>query len=90
MAQWQRRYGLDPRVLGRSITLNGQTYQIAGVLSERFSLPREVLPTLGRAEQSEILVPLPTGANAATIRSREDYNIMGKLNPVTVQQRSRR
>ncbi|HEV8146493.1 MAG TPA: ABC transporter permease, partial [Bryobacteraceae bacterium] len=84
---WQRRYGRDPKVLGRSITLNGQTYQIAGVLSERFSLPREVLPTLGGAEQAEILVSLPLASNAATIRTREDYNIMGKLKPgVTVQQ----
>ena len=84
---WQRRYGLDPKVLGRSITLNGQTYQIAGVLGERFSLPREVLPTLGGAEQAEILVSLPLAPNAATIRTREDYNIMGKLKPgVTAQQ----
>ena len=31
-----------------------------------FSLPREVLPTLGVAEDGEILLPLPLAADAAT------------------------
>src|SRR5260370_1092253 len=83
---WLRRYGLDKNVIGRSITLNGQTYQIVGVLPESFRLPREVLPTLGGAEQAEILVSLPLPPNASTIRIREDYNIVARLRPgVTVQ-----
>jgi putative ABC transport system permease protein len=78
---WMRRYGGDPNVVGRSLTLNGQGYQIVGVLPEWFSLPREVMPTLGNAENSEILLPLPLPPNAATIRNREDYNLLGKLRP---------
>ncbi|HLK46608.1 MAG TPA: ABC transporter permease [Bryobacteraceae bacterium] len=31
-AFWQRRFGGDPRVLGRRITLNGEGYQIIGAL----------------------------------------------------------
>jgi len=76
---WTRRYGNDPAVVGRPVTLNGQGYQIIGVLPESFALPREVLPTLGVAEDGEIFLPLPLAANAATIRTREDYNILGKL-----------
>src|SRR5262245_7479164 len=76
---WTRRYANDPAAVGQSVTLNGQGYQIAGVLPESFSLPREVLPTLGVAEDGEIFLPLPLAANAATIRTREDYNIIGKL-----------
>jgi predicted permease len=78
---WMRRYGGDARIVGRSITLNGQSYQIVGVLPESFSLPREVLPTLGGAEQAEVVLPLPLGADAASIRTREDYNILGRLRP---------
>jgi predicted permease len=52
---------------------------VAGVLPAGFALPREVMPTLGVAIQSEIFLPLPLPANAATIRTREDYNILGKL-----------
>jgi putative ABC transport system permease protein len=76
---WTRRYGGDPKAVGRSLTLNGQPYEIVGVLPERFALPREVLPTLGVAEDGEIYLPLPLPGNAATIRTREDYNILGKL-----------
>jgi putative ABC transport system permease protein len=78
---WMRRYGGDPKVIGRSITLNGQPFEIVGVLPASFSLRREVMPTLGGAEDAEILLPLPLAANAAEVRNREDYNILGKLKP---------
>ncbi len=78
---WMRRYGGDPQIIGRTLILNGQPYQVVGVLPATFTIPREVLPTLGGAENSEILVPLPLAANAATIRTAEDYNIVGKLKP---------
>jgi predicted permease len=76
---WARRYGRASQTLGKSITLNGQTYQIAGVLAESFTLPREVLPTLGVAEDGEIFLSLPLPASAATNRKNEDYNVIGKL-----------
>jgi predicted permease len=76
---WVRRYGSDPAVVGRVLTLNGQPYEVAGVLPAGFALPRVVMPTRGVAFQSEIFLPLPLPANAATIRTREDYNILGKL-----------
>jgi predicted permease len=78
---WMRRYGGDPQIIGRTLILNGQPHQVVGVLPATFTIPREVLPTLGGAENSEILVPLPLAANAATIRTAEDYNIVGKLKP---------
>jgi len=84
---WMRRYGGDRAVLGRGLTLNGQPYRIVGVLPASFSLPREVMPTLGGVEESEILLPLPLAADAASARNREDYNIIGKLKPgVSLQQ----
>ena len=76
---WTRRYGGDPQMLGRSITLNGQSYEIVGVLPDGFRLPREVMPTLGVVEEGEIFLPLPLGPQAPQTRTREDYNIIGKL-----------
>jgi putative ABC transport system permease protein len=76
---WMRRYGGDPGAIGRTLMLNGQPYQVIGVLPASFSIPREVMPTLGKAENSEILLPLPLAADAARIRNREDYNLIGKL-----------
>jgi predicted permease len=76
---WSRRFDSDRHVLGKSITLNGKNYEVVGVLPRSFALPREVLPTLGGAEQADILVPLVLGPGAATNRDHEDYNIIGKL-----------
>jgi hypothetical protein len=71
---WIRRYGGDPNVIGRTLQLNGQPFEIAGVLSRAFSLPREVLPTLGVVEDADVIVPLRLGAQAATARDHETTN----------------
>ncbi|HEX7139270.1 MAG TPA: ABC transporter permease [Vicinamibacterales bacterium] len=78
-ATWVRRYGGDPGIVGRTIRLNDQPYQIVGVLEKSFSLPREVMPTLNGAEDADVVLPLPLASDAATRRDREDYNIVGKL-----------
>jgi len=84
---WTRRYGSDPHILGKSIIVNGKSYEVVGILPRAFSLPYEVLPTLGGAEQAEILLPLPMEDGASTNRDHEDYNIIGKLKRgVSVQQ----
>ena len=84
---WVRRYASDPTMVGKTIRLNGQAIEVVGVLAEDFSLPHEVLPTLGMADDGEIFLPLPMQAGAATFRGREDYNIIGKLKSgVTVAQ----
>ena len=80
-ATWVRRYGSDRSVIGRTIRLNDQPYQIVGVLESSFSLPREVMPTLNGAEDADVILPLPLGPDAMTRRDREDYNVVGKLKP---------
>lgn len=76
---WMRRYGGDQAIIGKPVHLNDQPYEVAGVLPREFNLPRDVLPTLGGAEQADIVLPLPLDAAAATDRDHEDYNIVGVL-----------
>jgi predicted permease len=78
---WTRRYGSDPGIVGKTITLNGKPYEVVGVMPRSFALPREVMPTLGGAEEAEVLLPLPLPADAAQNRDHEDYNIVGRLRP---------
>jgi predicted permease len=80
-AFWARRFGRDAAVVGRTLRLNGQPYEVVGVLPPGFALPREVLPTLGVIERGDVFLPLPMPAGAATIRTREDYNVVARLKP---------
>ena len=75
---WVRRFGRDPQILGKSVIINGISYQIVGVLKP-FTLPHEVLPTLYGPEQADIFLPFTLAADAATIRTHEDYNILARL-----------
>ena len=79
---WARRFGRDPHMIGKSVTINGLPYEIVGILPQKFSLPQEVLPLLDGTEQAEIFLPLPLAPAAASqVRDHEDYNIIGKLKP---------
>jgi predicted permease len=78
---WERRYGRDAQMLGKKLLVNGEPFEVVGILPRSFTLPREVMPTLNGAEQAEILLPLPLAANAAEVRTREDYNVMARLKP---------
>jgi predicted permease len=79
---WSRHFGRDPHVIGKSVLINGQTYEIVGVLPQSFSLSQEVVPLLDGTEQADIFLPLPLSPAAASLaRDHEDYNIVGKLKP---------
>lgn len=59
---WERRFGLDPGVLGRAITLNGIRYSIIGVTARGFSGDSVGRPTdlwIPLAMQARILLERP-------------------------------
>ena len=84
---WRRLFSSDPQIVGRSITLNGRQFTVAGVLRPDFMLNSEMMPSEGPIEKVDIFVPLPLGADAAKNRGDENYNLMARLKPgVTVAQ----
>jgi putative ABC transport system permease protein len=52
---WQSRFGGDPDVLGRTITLNQQSYTVVGILPARFQYP----------ERFQLWIPLALGETGA-------------------------
>ncbi|HXM45220.1 MAG TPA: ABC transporter permease [Bryobacteraceae bacterium] len=84
---WKRLFNSDAKIIGRSITLNGNQFTVAGVLRRDFRLNSEVMPAEGPMDKVDIFLPLPLGADAVQRRGDENYNLMVKLKPgVTLQQ----
>lgn len=57
---WRRRFGADPAIIGRTIPLDGHSYEVAGVMPPGFSYP------VGVARPVELLVPYVVPANERT------------------------
>jgi predicted permease len=69
-AVWQRSFGGDPSVLGRTLTLDGEAYAIIGVMPPRFVVP---------GSTAEAWTPLDL--RAGDDRSRRFLRVLARLRP---------
>src|ERR1051325_2379748 len=79
---WQRRFGGDRNVLGRTITLDGKTYSVVGVMPPDFRFA----PFW--ATKSELWAPDVLGSRAHN-RSGNSLRVFGRLKPGVNLQRAR-
>ncbi|HEX8774171.1 MAG TPA: ABC transporter permease [Pyrinomonadaceae bacterium] len=63
---WQRRFGGDPSVLGKAITLNGLPFTVVGVLPARFQWHIRQKSGTGRPAELWSVLSMPTEGEAAT------------------------
>ena len=70
---WQRRFGADPNVVGRKLTLNGQPYVVVGVMPREFQLPPD----------REIWAPRVIGESHRQNRGATYWNVVARLKPGT-------
>jgi predicted permease len=80
-AFWQRYFGGQPDVIGKTLSINGTAVPIVGIMPRDFMLNKEVMPTVNKISNAEILLSLPMGWGKRTTRTNEDYNIFGRLKP---------
>ena len=75
---WRRRFGGDPTIVGRSIRLDGESYQVVGVMPLGKEYPRD----------AEVWVPLAfTEHDLTTQRGAHYLDVIGRLRPgVSLQQ----
>jgi putative ABC transport system permease protein len=76
---WQRRFGGDPRVVGRSLNLEGRATTIIAILPPTFDLPAA----------TEVWIPLQTNIYGVPLaeRTTHEYDMVARLKPgVTLKQ----
>jgi putative ABC transport system permease protein len=75
---WQRRFGGDPAIVGKAITLNGASYTVVGVMPARFQFP---------TVDDEVWVPIAFTPQQAADRTTHYLTVLARLKPgVTLSQ----
>ena len=69
-AMWRDRFGLSPSVIGQTLRVNSEPYEVIGVMPEGFAYP----------ENGELWLPLQTDPLAYP-RGQEFVNVVAKLAP---------
>jgi len=83
---WRDRFSADPRIVGGSLSLNGESYAVIGVAPEGFQFPVQSEPVELWVNQA-IDAETPSGAPTTTQRGNHRIKAVGRLKPgVTVEQ----
>jgi putative ABC transport system permease protein len=81
---WQRRYGADPHIVGRSLTLDGKSYTVVGVMPAVFRFPIQsdlwIPGSRGSAVPPSLAAQFPE-ADLSTERDVHIYSVVGRLKP---------
>ncbi len=80
-AFWRREFGGNENVLANSLMLNGEKYQIVGVMPAGFSVGYEVVPTVASVPEPDLFMPLPMSAEDRQEQGDENYNLVARLKP---------
>ena len=70
---WQRRFGADPEILNKTITINTVAREVVGVMPENFNFPYG----------AEMYAPIAMTPQLMKSRGSHSYYIIGRLKPGT-------
>ncbi|HKG81481.1 MAG TPA: ABC transporter permease, partial [Pyrinomonadaceae bacterium] len=68
---WQRRFGGDPNIVNKTITINSIVRTVVGVMPEHFNFPKG----------SEIYAPIALTPELMKSRGNHSYYVIGRLKP---------
>ena len=79
---WKRRFGADPAILGRTITLSGNSYEVIGVMAPGFQFP---------AREYQVWIPLTINPRVLARQiANYDHFAIARLKPDVSLDRARR
>jgi putative ABC transport system permease protein len=70
-AFWREHFGSDPHIVGQSISLNQQSYTVAGVMPARFEMP----------PSAQIWTPMALTDKEKAVRGEHHFGVIGRLKP---------
>src|ERR1700733_5933689 len=74
---WRDRFASDPGIVGRDITVDSQSFNVVGVMPERFRMP----------DFAKAWVPLGWTDADRAVRGNHNYNVIARLKPqITIDQ----
>lgn len=78
-ALWQRQFGGDPAIVGKTVRLDRETYTVAGVMPKGFQFPEQTLSGSGPAD---LWLPMSWSAeDLSRIGDNFDYSVIARLKP---------
>ncbi len=84
---WQRRFGGDRAIIGKSVTLDGQPFQIIGVMPPRFSFPITSVPQELWTSMSLLRATSDGSQPMTEQRDNDFFRCIARLKPgVSIQQ----
>ena len=69
---WQRKFGGDPGIVGKALTINGESYEVIGVLPASFQFA---------LRNNDLWLPYQPTQNQLTRRYMHGTNLIGRLKP---------
>ncbi len=81
-ALWKSLFAERPDVLGRSISLDGSSYRIVGVMPPDFTYPSPTeLPYSNGSDKTDVWMPLALTPKEAAERDNDSLNTIARLKP---------
>jgi predicted permease len=75
---WQRRFGSDRAITGKTLTLNGESFMVVGVMPQAFQFP---------SREDQLWIPIALSSQEAANRGRHYLEVIGRLKPdVSIEQ----
>ncbi|MGD0201817.1 MAG: ABC transporter permease [Bryobacteraceae bacterium] len=80
---WARRFGADPGVLNRTVSLDGQSYVVIGIMPEGFLFPtgKQLHPMVLFGPRVDVWKPMAFSAGELQQQGNWAYGCMARLKP---------
>ncbi|HVP47877.1 MAG TPA: ABC transporter permease [Bryobacteraceae bacterium] len=87
---WQRRFGADPSIVGKKITLGGSPHIVVGVLPASFHFPKgkQLDMLMSLPERAEVFKPLALDLKDAENEGNFNYFVVGRLKDGVTRERA--